>query len=48
MATPSLEQVTKVLANGVEAVSSPDLTVEEGETSWQAAKAMMDTERHQR
>ena len=31
MATPSLEQVTKVFANGVEAVSSLDLTVEEGE-----------------
>lgn len=31
MATPSLEQVTKVFANGAEAVSSLDLTVEEGE-----------------
>lgn len=32
MATPSLEQVTKVLANGVEAVSSLDRAVEEGES----------------
>lgn len=31
MATVSLEQVTKVFANGVEAVSSLDLAVEEGE-----------------
>ena len=31
MATLSLEQVTKVFANGVEAVSSLDLSVEEGE-----------------
>ena len=31
MATLSLEQVTKVFANGAEAVSSLDLTVEEGE-----------------
>jgi len=31
MATLSLEQVTKIFANGVEAVSSLDLDVEEGE-----------------